>query len=231
MAINWNFIKKVPLTIILVAMNVIIMVILALQRIPGEPSAIMNAGVAYTPAIIYQKEYYRLFTSMFLHFDIGHLFGNMILLFFLGEIVENNIGSVRYLVIYLFGGLAGNLLSMGLDLRVPIDQMPISAGASGAVFALIGAMAYLLTINKGKLSGVTLTRLLLLIAFSVWDGFRSAGIDGAAHFGGLIAGFLLALILCRKHEVNREDIDNRNQGNNEEYGEEDENNMHSGWQS
>ena len=228
MATNWKFIKKAPVTIILVGVNVIIMAILALHKIFGEANVIMNIGAAYTPLIIYQKEYYRLFTSMFLHFDASHLLNNMILLFFLGEIVENKIGSIRYIVIYLLGGIAGNLLSVWFDLRLPVEQMPISAGASGAVFALIGAMAYLLLISKGKLAGVTLTRLMLLIVFTVWDGFRSTGIDGAAHFGGLIAGFLLTLILYRKHEVNKHYIDNSNQGNNAVQGGEDEDSLYNG---
>jgi len=202
MKIDRNFIRRTPVTCVLIAINVLIMGFMAFENLSGETNSIMATWAAYTPAIITEKEYYRLFTPMFLHFGIEHLFNNMLLLLFLGEIIEEKVGAVRYLAIYLLGGVLGNVLSMALDLRLPDSQMPISAGASGAVFALIGAMAYLLLINKGRLAGVTLTRLMILIVLSAWDGFRNTNIDGAAHIGGLIAGFLLTALLTRRENEN-----------------------------
>ena len=202
MKIDRNFIRRTPVTCVLIVINVLIMGFMAFENLSGEANSIMATWAAYTPAIITEKEYYRLFTPMFLHFGIEHLFNNMLLLLFLGEIIEEKVGAVRYLAIYLLGGVLGNVLSMALDLRLPDSQMPISAGASGAVFALIGAMAYLLLINKGRLAGVTLTRLMILIVLSAWDGFRNTNIDGAAHIGGLIAGFLLTALLTRRENEN-----------------------------
>ena len=203
-------IKRAPITIILVLANLAMMIVVVLQD-PSFGGAIMlDVGASYTPMIIEQKEYYRLFTSMFLHFGVEHFASNMLLLFFLGEIVEPRLGKVKYLIVYLLGGMMGNVLSLVMDLRLPTSEMPVSAGASGAVFALIGAMAYLLIINKGRLAGVTLQRLMILIALSVWDGFRNNNIDGAAHIGGLIAGFLLTILLYRKSDANRRDDDEDN---------------------
>ena len=229
MATKENFIKRAPVTIVLIIINVLVMIGLAMNNIPGEPNNMMNTWAAYTPAILAGKEYYRLFTSMFLHFGFEHLFNNMLLLFFLGEIIENRLGSVRYLFIYLLGGVLGNLLSLWMDLKLPINQMPISAGASGAVFALIGATAYLLILNKGRLEGVSFSRLLLLIVLSIWDGARNPTIDGAAHIGGLIAGFLLTLIVYRKREAANYILGDMAQDNEMAQGDIDEDNMHSRW--
>ena len=202
-----NFIRRAPITVILVAMNLIMLIVLASQGSLDEPNAIMNMLASYTPAIINEGEYYRLFTSMFLHFGIEHLIGNMLLLFFLGEIIEVTLGKVRYLFIYLVGGIVGNVASLFMELGLPINQMPISAGASGAVFALIGAMAYILILNKGRLAGVSLRRLMILILLSIWEGYNNRNVDGVAHVGGLIAGFLFALILYHKSEVDNNYVD------------------------
>lgn len=220
-------IRKMPVTLVLIAANVIMMLVLG-ERSGWRPAtAMMGLGAAYTPAIIDQAEYYRLFTSMFLHFDFQHLLSNMLLLFFLGEIIELTLGRVRYLAIYLIGGILGNVVSLLFDLRLPVNQMPVSAGASGAVFALIGAMAYLLIINRGRLAGVTLTRLTLLIAFSAWDGFRNPHIDGAAHMGGLLAGFVLTAILYRKPKTRGLKVDDYYIKDITQ-GDKDEDNMYSG---
>ena len=73
----------------------------------------IKLGAAYTP-LIRQGEYYRLFTSMFLHFGPGHLFSNMLALFFLGDFMERYLGKIGFLLVYLGGGLCGNLFSMAM---------------------------------------------------------------------------------------------------------------------
>lgn len=216
-------IRRAPITVILVAINMIMMIILEARSGGQAANAMMELGAAYTPSIIEGKEYYRLFTSMFLHFDFEHLLSNMLLLFFLGEIIEEALGKIRYLIVYLVGGVVGNIVSLVMDLSLSKAVMPISAGASGAVFALIGAMAWMLIVNRGRMAGVTIGRLSMLIALSVWDGFRNPNIDGAAHVGGLVAGFVLALILYRKPKTNDYYVGNIVQGDN------DEDNMHNSW--
>ena len=163
-----------------------------------DTEMMMRMGASYAPLIIEEGEYYRLFTCMFLHFGIDHLFNNMLLLFFLGEILEGVIGKWRYLTIYMVGGIAANILSLWVELRMSMDMMPVSAGASGAIFAMIGAVVYLLIINEGRLEGLTIERLLIMIGLSLWQGFTSTNVDNVAHIGGLIAGFILAIIIYRK---------------------------------
>lgn len=95
----------------------------------------LQCGAAYTPAIM-QGEYYRIFTSMFLHFGPQHLGNNMLVLFVLGGRLERTVGKLKYLLIYLLGGMGGNLLCLFLELDSA--DFAVSAGASGAVFAVDG---------------------------------------------------------------------------------------------
>ena len=149
-------------------------------------------GAAYTP-LIQAGEYYRLFTCMFLHFGFQHLLNNMLLLFFLGDYVERFIGKVRYLILYLAGGFLASLFSYLQDLQQGQDT--VSAGASGAVFAVLGGLIVLILLHRGRLEDLTLPRVLIMALLSLWVGFQSVGVDGFAHLGGFLAGAALMLLL------------------------------------
>ena len=144
--------------------------------------------------LTHSKEYYRLVTSMFLHADIGHLVNNMILLYFGGEIVEKTIGSVRYLVLFFVSGICGNLLTAIYE--VSTGMYFNSIGASGAVFGLIGGLLYLVITRKGYAAQISVRRMILMIALSLYSGFQSVRVNNAAHLGGLLSGFLITFILC-----------------------------------
>ena len=136
------------------------------------------------------------FTKYFLSIKITsleHLIYNMLVLLFLGDILEKHVGKIRYLLIYLLGGIAGNCLSVFVDMQR--QEFYVSAGASGAGFAIIGAIFWLVIKNKGRLGDIPGQRLAVLIVLSVIEGFTSAGVDGYAHMGGLLAGFLLCALL------------------------------------
>lgn len=88
---------------------------------------------------------------MFLHFGIEHLFGNMLTLIFLGDLLEKMIGKFRFILIYFLGGTAGNLLSLAKEMIT--GNYAISAGASGAIFAVVGALVFLVVQPSGKTPG------------------------------------------------------------------------------
>ena len=114
----------------------------------------LDCGAAYTPMIIEGGEYYRLFTCMFLHFGIEHLLNNMLVLFVLGSRLERVIGKIwNPLIIYIVGGLLGNVISVLVELKSM--DFAVSAGASGAVFAVMGAMIYIVIRNKGWLGDLS----------------------------------------------------------------------------
>lgn len=190
--IDWRALSWV--NIILVAVNVIIFLICTFT---GD--LLYNKG-AFNITALWQGEWYRLFTSMFLHWNVEHLFSNMIVLYYVGAIVERKLGWAPYTVLYLLSGLTGNIFSMGYELLT--NAYGSSAGASGAVFGVEGALLFLVMAHHGKLESMTAGRVAFAIAFSLYCGFTSAGVNNAAHVGGVLMGFTAAAVIavCRKRE-------------------------------
>ena len=155
-----------------------------------------DKGMLYPKAVLEQGTWYQLFTCMFLHGDQYHIFGNMILLFLLGNKVETYIGHIKYFLLYVLSGIAGNLLSLFYSYTIQ-DFVP-SLGASGAVYGVVGIFLFILILNKGKVEDITIGRYVFVFAYSLYLGFRSTNVDNMAHVGGLLAGFLLGIILYRK---------------------------------
>ena len=140
---------------------------------------------------IINGEYWRLFTSMFLHADIMHILSNMIALILFGSVVENNYSKLEYLLIYFISGLIGNLFSL---LLLPLNT--ISLGASGAIFGLIGAAFILYTVEGEK----TLIFLgLFYLAYFIVSSF-APGINLWAHLFGLLGGICFGYIFARKRK-------------------------------
>lgn len=183
--------KKEPATVFLILINILVFVAVELTGGADDTLHMLQCGAAYTPAIT-EGEYYRIFTSMFLHFGPEHLLNNMLVLFVLGGRLEPVIGRMKYLIIYLLGGIGGNLLCIFLELKN--NDLAVSAGASGAVFAVMGAMIYAVIRGRGHLEDLSARQILIMAAFSLYFGFTSEGVDNAAHVGGLLSGFLLAVI-------------------------------------
>ena len=154
--------------------------------------------------LIRNGEYYRLVTAMFLHADISHLANNMILLYFGGEIVEKTVGRIRYLILFFLSGICGNLFSAVYELST--GSFYESIGASGAVFGLVGGLFYLVLAKKGRAAGMSVQRMVLMIALSLYSGFQSVMVNNAAHLGGLLGGFLLAFLLCHAGRLPQERI-------------------------
>ena len=188
--------KKEPLTVILVLINVL--VFLAVELTGGSDNTVhmLQCGAAYTPAVL-EGEYYRLFTCMFLHFGVQHLLNNMLLLFVLGGRLERTMGKIKYLLIYILGGIGGNLLSFLMECKT--GEYAVSAGASGAIFAIMGAMIYAVLRGRGRIEDLSTRQIIIMAVLSLYFGFTSSGVDNAAHVGGLLSGFLLAVILYHPH--------------------------------
>lgn len=187
--------KRAVVNIVFVVLNVVIWCILELFGDTLDGAYIANYGGMY-PISVINGEWYRLFTAMFVHFGAEHLANNMILLAAAGGKLETAIGSFRYLIIYIGAGLSGNILSLYLMMRT--GNYAVCAGASGAVFGIIGALAWAAIRNKGKFEGLTTKGLLLMIVLCLYYGITTAGVDNAAHAGGVLGGFFLCILLYRK---------------------------------
>lgn len=201
---NKNKVQWVTLfnSIIIVA-NILIHLLAHHTKIFGEDGQAFRRGALSWNLIKEEGEYYRLLTSMFLHSDFEHLINNMLVLFFVGDNVERAAGKIKYLLIYFGSGIIAGIASFGYNMIK--DRNVLSIGASGAIFGVVGAMAYILLINKGRLEDISGRQVVLFILFSLYGGIANANIDNAAHIGGLIGGIILAMILYKRPKKHKND--------------------------
>lgn len=189
-----SFLKsRQPVTLLIVGINIAVFIVLSILGNTEDALFMLNHGAVFVPLVVDGGEYYRIFTSMFLHFGLQHLFYNMLVLIFLGDYLETAVGKIRFLIIYLAGGIAGNLLSIAYELYT--QEFAVSAGASGAIFSVTGALIYLVLRKKDRVPGLSGQRLILMAVLTILQGMTAIGIDNEAHIGGLAAGFLLGWLL------------------------------------
>ncbi len=181
------------INMLLIAANAAVFIIFNIIGRTNDPEFMLYHGAVFTPMVLKQGAWYTLFTSMFLHFDISHIANNMIMLAAAGSYVEREMGSIRYLITYLLAGLGGNILSLYVDLQTM--EYAVSAGASGAVFGVTGALLALALKNRGRVQGLGAPRIIIMIALSLYSGFTSIGVDNWAHVGGLVCGFVIAFLI------------------------------------
>ena len=155
-------------------------------------------GAMFKPASVEGKQYWRLFTAMFMHFGIRHLVNNMLILFVLGDNLERALGKIRYLFFYLTCGVLANGISLLWEILVPGSRMLVSTCASLAIFGVIGGLLYVVGVNRGSLEDLSSRQLATMVLFSLYFGFTSTGVNNVAHFGGLVSGIVMALILYRR---------------------------------
>lgn len=182
-----NLDRRSPyITYILLGLNILAYLIMSLVGFiyrlnQGEQLILFGAKVNI---LIAYGQYWRLLTAMFLHIGIAHLFFNSYALYIYGPIVESLFGKAKFIVVYLVSGLTGSLLSYMFSLS-------ISAGASGAIFGLMGSLLYFRQRNKDVFQRVFGPRLFVIIGFNLFYGFASTGIDNWGHIGGLVGGYLV----------------------------------------
>lgn len=187
---------KAPCTVALAAVNIIVFLGLSFIGMTENVEFMLGHGAMYVPYIVGRGEYYRLFTSMFLHFGYDHLFNNMVVLVTMGWVLESEIGKIKFLIIYFVSGLAGNLLSLWMQIQT--GDLAVSAGASGAIFGVIGALLYVAIRNRGRIGDVSGRGLAFMVILTLYYGFTSGGVDNMAHIGGLVVGLFLGILLYWK---------------------------------
>ena len=192
-------IKKEPVTVLLILINTLIFLVVEFTGGSENGQHMLECGADYAPLILEQGQWYRMFSSMFLHFGAPHLINNMLVLFVLGQRLEPVTGKIKFFLIYIFGGLGGNMLSLFFDMYA--GNASLSAGASGAVFAVMGGMIYVIIRHRGRVADLTVRQMLIMAAFSLYFGFASEGVDNVAHIGGLLSGFLIAVILYHPRKI------------------------------
>ena len=181
-------ISRPYVTLTLIGINVVLFGLELLSK--ADPSSGTNAIATqfgmWPIGVAVNNEYYRLFTSMFLHLNVMHIGFNMLVLWMLGPQLEQILGHVRYTVLYLVAGLGGSVASFWFS-----DAHIIGIGASGAIFGLMGAYVVV-----GKALRSDITQVVGLIALNVVIGFVVGGIDWRAHLGGLATGAAVAALFA-----------------------------------
>lgn len=189
--------KHLPyITILLVSINVIVFLLCEFIGSTQDTSFMLSIGASNWDYIFNEHEYYRLFTSMFLHFDGEHLINNMIILSILGYEVEYLLGHFRYFFIYILSGLGSGLISALYYMNTYKNIMIVSAGASGAIFGILGSLLIISLIDKDVRRKLRPTNLVFIIVLSILNGLSSESIDNMAHIGGLMFGIILTFISC-----------------------------------
>lgn len=176
------------LTYVLMAINGLIY--LAGFLLPALDWELFLRGALIPQLVVMEGEVYRLFTAMFLHGSLGHVFFNVYALLIVGREMEPIFGRLRFLLIYLLGGLSGSALSLALG-----GLGSASVGASGAVFAIFAAHAVHLYLNRRIYVNVRarLRHMGFIIAINLVIGFLPGSrIDNWGHIGGMLGGALLA---------------------------------------
>ena len=174
-------------TTVILAINAI--VFLAEIALGGASIEVLIRLGAMVPLFVATGEYWRLVTAMFLHVGVIHLLLNSWGLFLFGSLIEGVFGSVRFVAIYLVTGFVASAASFAFG---GLDR--VAAGASGAIFGLLGAwLAYNWRRRELFMAQVNVRGALLLIAINLVLGFSVQGIDNTAHLGGLVAGVLAGL--------------------------------------
>ncbi len=175
--------KKPIITYVLIAINVIIFL---LGMILNLSDTFINLFANYGP-LVTEGQYYRLFTSMFIHANLFHILFNMYALYLLGSQAEGFFGKGKFLVIYILSGISGSLLS------ILLNQGAVSVGASGAIFGILGALLYFGYNNRVYLGNTLIREIVPVILINLAFGFMMTGVDNFAHIGGLIGGITTAM--------------------------------------
>lgn len=168
------------------------MVASGISIVTPETDQVLRWGADYGPYTL-AGQYWRLITSMFLHFGIIHILGNMWCLWSLGRLAEKMVGSLSVIGIYLMTGIGASLLSLSWN------PMRVSAGASGAIFGIAGALITVVYFGNLGLQPEGRRRLLgyvVRFAFINLIFGLTAHIDNMAHLGGLVTGLLIGFFLA-----------------------------------
>jgi len=183
--------NNIVLTLTLIVINILM---LAITYLSGgtDIDNLISLGAVNKALIFENAQYYRLFTSMFLHCGIAHLLSNMLFLYVFGSSIERYYGKIKFLIIYLGSDLAGNILYC-------LVSNGIAVGASGATFGLTGAiLGYSLRIKRA-VDGKDTYFMVMFLIISLCSGFLNiidTNVANSAHIGGFIFGLVSGLLLC-----------------------------------
>ncbi|MDQ3706637.1 MAG: rhomboid family intramembrane serine protease [Chloroflexota bacterium] len=164
-------------------------------------------GAKVNQRVVFEGQWWRLFTVMFLHNGLLHILSNGYALYVIGSEVEGLFGRRRFLAVFFISGLAGSVASVAMSpFNIP------GVGASGAIFGLIGALGVYFGLHRslfGARGNIQFWNIIFIVVINLGFGFSGIlPIDNSAHLGGLIGGVLIGYILCPRYTLGEWELPN-----------------------
>ena len=187
-----------PVYLIIIVNFIIYIAALVLIKMGYRDEFVGNLGLASN---LFTEKPWTIITNMFTHTEFWHIFGNMITLFFFGQVIYKLVGTKWFLLLYFVGGIIGNLFFIWLG-----SPQSIVIGASGAVYALAGALVVMLPKMQVAIWGVLPMPLwvVILLFFVLWSVPNVIpGVAWQAHLGGLAAGLIAGFFFRRRYRYIR----------------------------
>ena len=179
---------ETPATVGLIALNVLVYLVTVYQGagVASPGGELFDKGALVGAQIYAQDEWYRLVTAMFLHASLLHIAMNMLVLYWCGTVVERELGTWRFLLVYFVAGIAGSAGALLFS-----GPFAVTVGASGAIYGIFGALLILEYRATGTLAGPALGLIVINLALS----FAIPNISWGGHVGGLVGGTLATFVL------------------------------------
>jgi len=184
---------------VFLGINIVVWLLMTAAGGSESRRVLITFGANVPSRIVEQGEVWRLFTANFLHIGVVHLFFNSYALYALGPEMEALFGPARFVAIYLLSGLSGSIASFALNTNVGL-----SAGASTALFGVVGTMIAYFIRNRshfGARGAQRLNSYVAMAAINFFLGLSIPGIDTLGHVGGFVGGLILGWLLCPFYRV------------------------------
>ena len=187
--------RSAPAVFVLILVNVLVFLYQLSVGDLNDPDVLHRIGALEPEAVVVQGEYWRLFTALFLHGGFLHLGFNLFALYILGPPLERSIGTTRFLACYLISGLASGAGIVALNRMGLVGDARV-IGASGCIMGVVGAWAgFLLRHHHTPFAKQRLANIGLIIAIQIAFDVFTPEVSMSSHMFGLVAGFLLGLVL------------------------------------
>lgn len=197
-----EYIRLYPVTVIMLAINMIMFIVVTLSSLPTNVAlikygAIMNYKIMDFETIsLVSPQLHTYVTSIFLHNGFQHLLFNSFSLFVFAPPLERMIGHMRYALLYVLSGIAGNVLSE-LVYSNMLQKPYLSVGASGAVYGIFGAFLYLILFRKDILDHNSRKTVMMILGLGAVYSFLVPKINLYAHLGGMLCGLGLLGVMIK----------------------------------
>jgi len=191
-----NQFRNAPAVFLLILLNAVVFLFEISVGDSNDPEVLHRMGALEPYSVVVQHEYWRFFTALFLHGGLLHVGFNVFALYVLGPALERSIGTIRFVACYLVSGLAsgaGVIMLTLVDLVRPAQLI----GASGCIMGIVGAWAgFLMRHRHAPYARQRLANVGMIIAIQILFDVSTPQVSMSAHLCGLVAGFLLGLVLA-----------------------------------